>query len=386
MAITIHTQPQLYSPSDNPLTYVFSSDETAQANFQYIVDVIVNGNVVSKNIVFPEVGARAHIDVSEIVSQYIEPATIQDSFNASTNNYNGLVIQVFEKYGTPATIQDNGLSTTIYPFKAALKDVDFEAFDYTQYLIASGTKFISQFPDNEKAYCSTTQDFYLQLITENNSVLVNIDIYDNQGNIINSESGSFPCSRIEQFNIGIQSVVDEFASISISDFDNCEYYDCRFIFFVNTITKRIYKDPSCYYEFNPINIYFLSKIGSIETFVYGLLNRRNSKVESKSFERQYGGWNGTDYEYNSLAGRNISFFKSAGDTLTINSDFIPEDVQNWLVENLYESPYVIILDGDNLRRCNIEATSYEKKRQINDGLIQEEVNLSLSNHRKSIII
>ncbi len=71
MAVTISQFPADYTFSDNPLTFVFSSTQTAQANFSFIVETYFNAALVSVDRVFPEVSGYAHIDVSPIVKNLL---------------------------------------------------------------------------------------------------------------------------------------------------------------------------------------------------------------------------------------------------------------------------------------------------------------------------
>jgi len=52
MAVTFHDIPQKYAPSDNPVTYRFSSNQTAGANFSFLVETYINGAVVATDKVF----------------------------------------------------------------------------------------------------------------------------------------------------------------------------------------------------------------------------------------------------------------------------------------------------------------------------------------------
>jgi len=39
MAVTIYDEPQLIAPAGNPLVFTFSSDQTAQPNFSFVVEL-----------------------------------------------------------------------------------------------------------------------------------------------------------------------------------------------------------------------------------------------------------------------------------------------------------------------------------------------------------
>ena len=59
----------------------------------------------------------------------------------------------------------------------------------------------------------------------------------------------------------------------------------------------------------------------------------------------------------------------------LNSDFISEDVQNWLVTSLYDSP-VVYLERDNgtdFEIVKVTNKNYKLKTRRTDGLLQEEI-------------
>ena len=67
MAVTINSSPQLFTPSDNPIIWSFSSNATANTNFSYLVEVYVRGSLTGTHQIYPAVGIYSHIDVSDIV-------------------------------------------------------------------------------------------------------------------------------------------------------------------------------------------------------------------------------------------------------------------------------------------------------------------------------
>lgn len=388
MAVTIHSEPQAYSPSDNPLTFVFSSDQTAQANFYFIVRIFVAGNLVSEHQIFPEVGARAHFDASERISQYVDSANIQTAFEQSAGNFTEYYITVQEYYGTPAAPQATGTSTTLVAFKACLPNIEWESWDYTDYDVSSlNSTFLTQFPTGQQYLCRDDEDVFLQVISQELSVTVEVELFDIDGvSIVSDTSGAITSAHIHQFNAGIGAIVTEFAGISSSDFDNCYYYTFTVDYTGINTTMTIYRDTADTYEHTPIRFYFLSRIGSIEAFTFGLLNKINGSITSESYARQYGGWNGTDYVYNATTGRTIAYTTNTVERLEANTDWIDENVQQWLVSNMYSSPLVIMNDGTTQQRVVVKTNGYLKKTHLNDGIINEQISVELSNYTKSPLL
>jgi hypothetical protein len=72
------------------------------------------------------------------------------------------------------------------------------------------------------------------------------------------------------------------------------------------------------------------------------------------------------------------------ENLRINSDWIKEDVQQWLVESLYSSPLVYMEVSQGVfEPVKITGTSYEKKQRVKHTLIQETINIERTYTYKS---
>ncbi len=56
MAITIVNEPSPFWPICNDVEWVFKSDETAQPNFSFTIELYIEGALHSTHEVYPEVG------------------------------------------------------------------------------------------------------------------------------------------------------------------------------------------------------------------------------------------------------------------------------------------------------------------------------------------
>jgi hypothetical protein len=76
-------------------------------------------------------------------------------------------------------------------------------------------------------------------------------------------------------------------------------------------------------------------------------------------------------------GEKTTFAKTASDQLILNSDFIKQEVQQWLVRGLYESPvvYLEVEDGTEFEPVNVTNSNYQFKTRRRDGLIQEQITI-----------
>ena len=171
MAVTIHTSPQDYTPSGNPLTFVFSSDQTGQTNFSYKVEIYVDAALVETNKIFPELGIKAHFDCSGVAERYCN--TIDADTGASTEydsaNYVSLECKVIENYGTPP-IDVNNASSTINTYKGKVSKANFLVLNTSNYIYAAAKLWLTLFPRTIRKYVNLSYFNYFTFITDSNTL------------------------------------------------------------------------------------------------------------------------------------------------------------------------------------------------------------------------
>ena len=140
MAITIQQEPQKFTPAGNPVVWTFESDQTAQPNFCFIVELYLFGNLYSTHQVFPQFGVLSRFNASEAIKSILSsPLVINGTL---TTNYNSAItngyIIVYEKYGTPPTIGAFAQSTSLMnAFNGSLRHPDFINWNYQDYNVDS---------------------------------------------------------------------------------------------------------------------------------------------------------------------------------------------------------------------------------------------------------
>jgi hypothetical protein len=71
----------------------------------------------------------------------------------------------------------------------------------------------------------------------------------------------------------------------------------------------------------------------------------------------------------------VTYSKRSTGQLVLNSDWIKEDIQQWLVRSLLESPVVYLEQSDGFEPVNISNQTYQFKTKRRDGLIQEQITI-----------
>ncbi len=382
MAVTIYDEPELIAPAGNPLVFTFSSNQTAQPNFSFIVEVYIDSQLRLTQEVFRQFNTLARIDVSEavqsVISNIIPTTNIENDASTSMVTYS---IIVYEKYGSTPTIQASATSTTLRAINAALEYKDWVNWDYTIYdpNLTQDAVFMTYFPTNRRALCGMQENFFLGYLEQTAAAPVILEIYleDIQGNTITSDSINLTSVEFNILNVGPQVIIGN-STITQNDFDDCYRYSVSVsvagVSFVGPFI--IYMDLECK-RYDTYRLHWLNKFGAFDSFTFSLVSTEGATVESYGYQRDPGVWDGTSYTYGLYAGQSINFAKTKTETLTLNSDWINQDVQQWLVKSLYDSPIVYLEreNGTEFEPVKVTNGNYTLKQRRRDGLIQETVNI-----------
>jgi hypothetical protein len=171
------------------------------------------------------------------------------------------------------------------------------------------------------------------------------------------------------------------ATFPIIDADTKEYK----VFYRNqilqqdteTLTFKIKRKCSRY---EPVQLIFLDKRGSFIPFTFNLVSRQNKNMVRTNYQEIFGsyapasqGWN-----YNSWDRGKKNLNTSVTDVFTITSDWVNQLTSDFLME-LFESPEVYYTDENGLTTAIIITTnSVEKKKTINDQIINYTLQFELS--------
>ena len=388
MAITFHTQPQIFTPGSNPVVWTFSSDETAQANFSYIVEVYVNTILHSTHQVFEQSGIYSKFNASEIARALLSSPLVLDGTLVTlySSAFDLIEITVYEQYGTPPAIEASDSSQAKYVFNAALRHPDFVNWDYLIYDVSTsnpddGSNYLTSWPRTYKYLCGLNEKVFLGFISSDSGLSVDIRLYNSANALIASSLGNIiTYQRLTILDVSPQNIIDNTALTS-GNFSTCVYYTVRsngtggFGYPGRSEVFKIYIDTECQ-RYPSRRLHWLNKFGVWDSFTFDLVSTDSTKVDGNRYEKEKGIWSDENYGYPLYQGEATTFSKRAEDTLTLNSDWIKEDVQQWLVRELYESPKVYLESDGNFEPVNVTNASYKLKVSRRDGLIQELVEIS----------
>ena len=387
MAVTIQTNPQAFTTASNPVVFTFESDETAQANFSYIVELYIDGALHSTHQVFPQFGELAKFNASEAVRSTLASPLITNG--SLTTNYNTAISSVYiivsEKYGTPPAIQLDATSNAIFVFNGALRHPDWIDFGFKDYDVSTtnnltpGVLFLTSWPRTRKTFCGMNEKIFLGFISSDTSFDVRFRLYDSTNTLIVSYNVGLTFNDLTVVDCSPSTIMAN-TTITAGNFAAAAYYDVRArgtgggIFNGSSEEYRIYIDTECH-RYETRRLHWLNKFGVWDSFTFTLVSIDSTNVSSSGYSRESGVWDGTAYTYPLYQGQATTYSKTAKDNLILNSDWINEEVQKWLVRELYESPNVYLEQGENFEPVNVVNQNYQFKQRRVNGLIQEVVEI-----------
>jgi hypothetical protein len=393
MAITLYDEPQPIAPAGNPLVFTFSSDETAQPNFSFIVELYINGSLRLTQEVYRQFNTLGRIDVSEAVQSTLSSPLIVDGslltfYDSAINDY---YIIVYEKYGSPVPqLYDDELSSTRYGINAALRHQDFINWDWLDHAVstsnpntASEITWLTDWPRDRKLFVGNDERLFMGILNGDPGFFqVRYRLFDASNTLIASHTESFAANQFPVVDASPQTIIAN-TTITQTDFDDCAYYDIRprgtqsgGPYSGGGETFTIYMDRECK-RYETRRLHWLNKYGVWDSFTFSLVSTDSSTVQSYGYQREKGVWDDTSYIYPLYQGEKVDFAKTSADQLILNSDWIYESVQQWLVRSLMESPsvYLEVEDGAEFEPVKVTNTSYQLKTRRRDGLIQEQITL-----------
>lgn len=413
MAITITQEPQKYTPSDNPIVFVFKQPLTVSGNTKYnisfVVKTFVNGAEIGTFEVFPELSTSDHfakIDLSDKVRAYINNHSVSNStasptFLYDTQNYVETYVTIYEKYSTDpdvaATTQPTGVtSITVIPFKGSLSRSEFKEWDYTIYKKGGlGKKFLTDKISSDlfgaTIYAATEKKGGTTILSwlDNSDLDTPANYYVKFVYLLSSGN----VTQTTTFNTSYQGAISalrfnldeqlDLGNITQATYDNCTGVQIAVQNLSNVGIMGVYTitfSDACFDK--GANILWLNKFGSYDNFRFTYNSRYKAKIESKSFSKKQGEWNAltNSYNVNNNTFGKIDYLKTITKQLELSSDWLDESTQNWLVQ-LYESPLVYLNEGTEVENVVITDSSYQLKQSEHDELFNEIVNIEFTDYK-----
>ena len=372
MATTIISSPQLYTFTGNPLMWVFSSSQTAQPNFSFIVEVVLNGVVIGTHEVFIENLSSAKIDVQTIVDSYVSylEQTIDETTIAVAQTLPTLLLNIKEKYGTTPIIQSTLATSTIYLMKGSLELQEFYNWDYNDYTIASDKKkFLTANP-----LLTDFGTFGIIFDYPAGALIYRLYVTDSNGIL---KITTPPLGRLMFFNINnatLTAMGYTIAQIAASTLYTYQVYSTSVADFVSE--KRTINLLKCSNFTNTLT--YINRYSIPEQFVFRQHERYKYKTDASTFEKRIGGWVGSDYILNPLNSGLQPIETTRDGSVELFSEILPNELASYLLTEINTTPYAVL----NGQMVFVPTDSFET-RNVNDDPTQISIKGKLANGYKS---
>jgi len=379
MAITFISIPKQWSPSDNPLSYVFSSNQAFQANFSFVVETYLDNQIISTDRLYPiGIGSsgRAQFDISPFIKNRINGATLTNDLFKDSQTWGKIKIKVTESYGAGPSLQASLFSSETFAFKCSLPVKEWEGVNFnTQYL---RLKWLTKEP-NQISNILMTQDVPLSMLigTVLAAPTCTIRIYDINSVLLDTEvTNNLAEIEIVQFNLSVANLLVLFG---YANFNNVYSFQIQIL---DEIYQFNYIKYPCY---QPVIMYWLNEFGVFDSFMITHNEIKKHTIESFEYKRQHGEWVGLDFNFDSTLSGNRVYSKNIQPKGTLVTGYLTQALQIWLITSYY-SPKVLLggLALLDFRAITITNTASEDGQSRFEELIKEEIQYVDNNSFKSI--
>ena len=371
-----------YKPAYNDNIFVVTAPTavTSKSNVKILADVKdSSGNLIArlKAPIYYGTTNKAVFNISQILCDYVTfdwDLSDTESKDCSNSRY-GYQMAFGYEYSTGATspiVATTGdtLISTKTVWNAGLNPFDWLDYQLSNYLMATGST-ATFLTNNLNKRIHRDQKEWLYALHGSSISYLDVNFSPSGSTTITAKSGT-----ICRFPIG--------ANIPSGIPSGATSY---------TITPRnsggvavgspytITIDDRCS-KFESIDLFFLNRLGGVESFRFNLLHRKTHAIERKTFRKNPYQLNVSTYNYSKSSHALSNYHNEDKTSYVLNSNYLTEEEAEWLTE-LVNSPLVWLYDGE-IKAVTIKNTEYEERLHVNDKVfnLNLEVEVSLYDVRR----
>ena len=405
MAVLINSKPEDYGLAYNDNPYVFySTAYTATQRFKVVVlpSTYPTDPALATVRVWPRIGItsggvvqenKAFYDPSDILQSQLAgkvsiPAVNHPTLFADpTNHYEyALFIQEEDKVGGVYV----GGASTITPIKSiwnGVRDkIDWLDFDYTDYDMITGAKWLTAAPDVR--YINSSESAFLSFLISNPSSLsVVLKGYDSTGLITNGVIDVVATEKYNRLAVGTYDLANSNASdwstgSPTTFLTGVSYYTVQLsgIGLTKTVTFNV--DAQCS-KYSPIRLTWLNRLGGFDSFNFNMKSEEKEDIKRASYKQEPHNFTGTHWEYTKQSRGTTDYNIQTQKKLKVNTDYLTDAESVWM-EDFASSPLVFQEVNNELIAMSGNARKIDTQTSLNDKLKQYtfELDYALSNDRQ----
>ncbi len=386
MPITIDLQPDnaKLQQRNYPLIYNVSSDNSDEDGFLFVCDVYVNGSLVSK-LKKPLLANQSftYFEISSVLKNYIsigfKPA-LSIPILITEAEYSGATIEVFCRFYEfyDGEVHGSAYQTdtiVVYPCEYEQEDFFYAQYSVTKFECQGATR---EFLTEQKTRrCFPGQSGYVYAINRALTIrTIDYNFYNSAGTLLtNIPYGTTQSAELQVVPFAPATVKRLFGSPILN---NVAYYTVRLKDVSSNNLSELLTvtiDDRCS-PYDTITLHYANRVGGYDSVAFTRLSRENSMVSRQRYKTP---------NYNVLENDNVilrpqtqhSFAITTETTITMNSDWMTEQEASYL-KYLFSSDDVWLEKDGVYYPVTIQDTNYEKKKHVNDWLINYAVTVQKS--------
>jgi hypothetical protein len=367
VALSITQQPNEYAPAYNDTNFVITESSGGiytKDNFKFIAEVKQSTTSLAKLKAPIYYGStnKGVFNIGRILENYV---SYDWNFNDSaasgcTNSIMDYKVEFGYEYSASATGSvteyTNLTSATGSVWNAALNPIDLVNYA-GQYTMDGDGLFLT--PIRSKTIHRTQKDWLYAIRNTATTALVTYS--DASTQTIN-----LPSTKVVRIPSGSQLTIPSGAT----------YYDIQLKLGATVLseTYRVNLIDECS-KYDTTDLFFLNSLGGFDSFRFNRVRRDNYDIQRKQFKSNPYTL-GATYGYTTSSFKQKTYDTNMTHKVKMFSNWITEAESEWLLD-LFTSPVVYAYDG-TLVAVNIDATTYEVKKHIQDNAFFIELDMSYS--------
>ena len=430
---TIAQQPNETNSAYVPNVWTLDGLGTAD---RFVLEVEINGSVVSTIKQPANPAGVAHFDVQKILQSYLEPTFVETTEKATDTDgiYLSYQVRALTETGTELNEDDAITSGTKYVINAydnwRVLNSDFSDFipepgsitcpntninarytsqynfltNYpeTTYKVRSDEyktlSFFSRvevggtnFGPNEAPFfvkITTPAETFIYPLTDPNGSSLRTDCTDMTVSFTDDNS-------ITTIGVGPKNIDDLLLyspasyDIEVYSYNNCEsaaISDCEDIseladYLGDVIFSASFEVVDDCTPFEPVTVSFINQYGAKDYFTFDRRNTRVVNTNRNEYNKATGTWSASSFSIDQQ-GRGRTVFSSYADTqMTLQSNWMTDEMSTWL-EELYVSPSVMAYIDGQWEPVVISSRTYEEKSYARNRMFQHELTIDFANNKK----
>ncbi len=360
MSISLVTAPGEYQPAYNPIYFEFSSSNSNQCEFNYVLDLYVNGVFAIRLKTFPNTSGNGVFNIERVLQDYLSydfnPTAVV--FTPKENSIVSYYVEVRERYNTASdcvgdvTLQAvDYTSTTRYVWNGALQYKEFTEYTQGTYpLVASTSSPQTTLPDN--LLIGLSDNYTLSVLSEFTFNYMELKTYTANGILIDTYTLTNPynsapspdLAKYRNLAIGVgprnlNTIVWDGSPVPTQPVidDTVSYYEITFLVTDSprdpiSVTKTFKIDTRCS-KFKNYRLWWLNRLGEFDSYNFNLKHKRKVEVNRNQYTTPFA----NTYSVGDRGKGVVSV--EANEAYTVTSNWMSEDEALWL-EELFTSPEV----------------------------------------------